>query len=233
MTDSIYTRLHKAQQAVKAVEKDGNNTFHRYRYATAENMIEEARAAMHSAGLSFMLTGASLNPCDYTVETVNGKGQTSTFNVRMTVCSTFSLMCADGHLEVSTEWPVIPEPGRPFDKALAAARTASLSYVLRDILLMPRAEEGTGLDSDDRDPGVSAPVRPLPPRPAPVKPSSARRTREQVEAIEAAFAVLGIPVTEWSKVAKKEANGLDPGTVDGAAAVLEGLDRMITAARGA
>ena len=52
---------------------------------------------------------------------------------------------------MTLDWPIIPEKGRPWDKAHAGALTSSLAYFLRDLLLMPRVEEGTDMDSGDRD----------------------------------------------------------------------------------
>jgi hypothetical protein len=57
-----------------------------------------------------------------------------------------------GHFEDAVQqWPVVPEKGRPVDKAVASADTASLSYFFRNLLLLPRVEAGSDLDDDSRD----------------------------------------------------------------------------------
>jgi len=60
--------------------------------------------------------------------------------------STWVLMHADGAaLEVRHNWPVVVS-GKTLDKAVATARTATLSYLLRDLLQLPRVEPGTEMD---------------------------------------------------------------------------------------
>ena len=46
------------------------------------------------------------------------------------------------------EWQIFVENGRGPDKAVAAALTASLSYFLRDLLLIPRVNTEDELDAD-------------------------------------------------------------------------------------
>lgn len=233
-TESTNTqqRLHAAQKAIRSVAHDGKNTHQGYRYTSSEAIIEEARAALGAAGLSLSIVSAELLPAEYAVETVNRRGEVSRFEARMILRSTFRLSCVDGSgpfdVMTQTDWPVTPEAGRPFDKAVAAARTASLGYMLRDLLLIPRGEDGTAIDGNDRDPEASAPVRPLPPRPPARVTTPEPRTREQVESIEAAFNVLGMAEAEWGPFAKKAAGALDPRSMTGAAAVLDALDKLIT-----
>jgi hypothetical protein len=96
---------------------------------------------------------------------------------------------------IMTEWPVIPEPGRPFDKARAAADTASLGYVLRNLLLLPRVEKGTGLDDDDRQHDEGA--------------SSHWRTNEQVKEAGSLMAQLGIRREDMDETVRGLAFGAD------------------------
>lgn len=132
-------------------------------------------------------------------------------------CTTV-LMHSSGEWIASTlELPVSKADAQGFGSALTYARRYSLAAIC-----------GIAQDDDDGEGARKAPPLAVP---APTKATPAQRTREQVEAIEAAFAVLAIPPSEWAAVAKREAKGLDPRTLDGAAAVLEGLDRMLTAAK--
>ncbi len=135
-------------------------------------------------------------------------------------CTTV-LMHSSGEWIASTlELPVSKADAQGFGSALTYARRYSLAAIC-----------GIAQDDDDGEGARKAP--PVPAKPAVLSSSIGpmQRTREQVEAIEAAFNVLGIPADEWAAVAKREAKGLDPRTLDGAAAVLEGLDRMLTAAK--
>ena len=90
--------------------------------------------------------------------------------------------------------PVLPEKGRPIDKAEAGARTYALSYFLRDLLLIPRVDEGSDVDQrDDRDrSGRATAPRPAavpapkpavaPPAPAAPPPPAADPKRAEADA---------------------------------------------------
>jgi hypothetical protein len=61
-------------------------------------------------------------------------------------------------MEITIAWPVVPDRGRPLDKAVASAATTSLSYLLRDLLLMPRVDEADDIAGRD-DTHVPAPAK--------------------------------------------------------------------------
>lgn len=128
-----------AQARAKAVEKDAQNTFHRYAYASAEAILGEAKLALEGSGIAVV-------PTSDTVERVGP--EPSTLELRRVV----TLVHQDGEsLALSTVWPIVPDKGRPLDKAVASARTTSLAYLLRDLLLMPRVAEGEDMDHGSRD----------------------------------------------------------------------------------
>lgn len=132
--------LVQMQAAVKGVEKDGSNSFHRYKYATAEAIIEEAKPALAASGVVVLPISAE----------IVRSGEAATLHRVFRVC----WPTRDGEdqlADMTLDWPIIPEKGRPWDKAHAGALTSSLAYFLRDLLLMPRVEEGTDMDSGDRD----------------------------------------------------------------------------------
>jgi hypothetical protein len=139
----LFAALSRAQAVAVSVEKDATNKFHKYNYASAEAMIAEAKAALASAGLAVVPSSSMLR------EPKVFEREQGAFAVLL---AEWVVVHADGgSLPIACEWPVIPEKGRPLDKALAAARTASLGYLLRDLLQLPRVEEGTDLDHDSRD----------------------------------------------------------------------------------
>lgn len=147
--DGLATALAAAQASAHAVEKDATNSFHRYKYASAEAIIAEAKAALSGHGAALLPVEMSIVPAE-ALGSVAG-GPAAILRTRWAI-----LHGSDRH-EMSADWPIIPDKGRPFDKAVAAARTASLGYLLRDLLQLPREEEGTGLDDDSRDrPDTSA-----------------------------------------------------------------------------
>lgn len=123
-----------AQQAVKSVEKTSKNEFHKYKYAGTEAVLEEARAALSSAGLGVVPLGWSAN-----------EGRT-------VLHVTYRLLHVSGEsMDFPCETPIIPDKGRPQDKAEATALTYSLGYFLRGLLLIPRVDEEHEVDRrDDR-----------------------------------------------------------------------------------
>ena len=135
---ALAAALNKAQGAAGAVSKGSRNNFHKYKYASAEALIEEGRSALHGAGLALV-------PDSQSIELGTGDGLS-------VLKRTYTLIhSGGGSLTMSQEWPIIPEKGRPMDKAVASAVTASLGYFLRDLLLMPRVDPADDLDSNTRD----------------------------------------------------------------------------------
>lgn len=150
--------LAAAQKQAKSVQHDGHNTAHGYKYASAEAIIEESRDALSAHGLALLRVASVLHRPTEPIEHVatNRRGESQAFHIPVVYQRTDLLLHESGEsLTLETEWPIIPEAGRPFDKATAAADTASLGYLLRDLLLLPRVEKGTGLDDDDRDHGTA------------------------------------------------------------------------------
>lgn len=133
---SIYKRLRLAQQSIAGIVKDGHNSFAKYDYVSAEALIRDSRSALHSAGL--VLVPAALR--------IVGEGEErrldASWEVRDEEGAAVAVGCA---------WPVVIEKGRPLDKAIAVARTASLGYLLRDLLLLPRVAHEDELDWSGHD----------------------------------------------------------------------------------
>lgn len=133
-----------AQQKCGAVKKDARNTHHGYSYASAEAVIAEAKRALADTGLALV-------PSEQSLERLEGGGYE--------LVRKFLLLHVSGEsLVLGCAWPVIEERGRPVDKATAISATASLSYMLRDLLLMPRvkAEEDMAGRADAKPAAKSA-----------------------------------------------------------------------------
>lgn len=141
----------RAISCCHAVEKNSTNSYHKYRYASADAIIETAREALASAGLALLPMEASLN------------GSERSGPDRFELVRTFVLLHESGEMTpLRVCWPVVPDNGRPLDKATAIADTLSLSYLLRDLLMMPRVDPSDDLNGrDDRS------------RPQPVRKSEA------------------------------------------------------------
>lgn len=169
MGADISAALVKAQEISKAVGKDGTNKYHQYKYASAEAMIEEARTALTAAGLALFQAGfrfveSSLPRAD--------KLPVGRVYVR------YRLVHTTGQFyEFESSTSVIPEKGRPDDKAEFGAITANLGYTLRGLLLLPREDAETSPDARNDltyTPPVAAPPPPVVlPTPAPAPPAAA------------------------------------------------------------
>lgn len=138
--------LIEAQRHAQAVAKGSKNTFHGYIYASAEAIIEESRDALIHAGI--------------VVSTLGWESRDSRIFVRYLVAH------ESGEAFVAeSSTPIIPEKGRPLDKAEATALTANLGYYLRGLLLLPRVDPSEEMNTrDDRERAAAAdkarPARP-------------------------------------------------------------------------
>ena len=137
---SLAAALVAAQQQAQAVAKSSENTFHRYKYASAEALIAEAREALANHGLAVM-------PLEWAVVPV-----TDIAGVASKVVVTYLLLHEAGaSVTAKCETSILPEKGRPQDKAEATALTYNLGYYLRGLLLLPREDPALSVDGrDDR-----------------------------------------------------------------------------------
>lgn len=166
MKPNILKALLEVQKKVQGAPKDGFNDYHNYNYTTAEEMITICRPILLEEGLVVYRPAWKYIPA--TEMTPPG-----------IECQMVLAHAASGEVETYTySFPAIPEKGRPVDKAVAAALTSSMGYWLRDLLLLPRGNELSMDNRDDRDfkpeptpkkPATPPPVpkRPLPPPPDP------------------------------------------------------------------
>lgn len=138
----LSTALVAAQSSCAAVEK-GNKSGQGYKYASAENMISEARVALNSSGLALLRVASHVTWNDTLPD-----GKTRIGSV---FCDYLLVHTSGESLALSSETPAIVQAGRPDDKAVATALTYSLGYFLRDLLLLPRVEEGTDVDQRHGD----------------------------------------------------------------------------------
>lgn len=156
---AINEALRLAQQAMPGVHHDARNQFARYDYVSAESMILHCRGALHSAGLTLSAVSSIIAVVDGVHVTPKGGDAMPLMMMHRVWC-----LAHDSGTERTYEqdWPVVVEKGRPLDKAVAGADTASLSYLLRNLLMVPRVEKGTDLNADGRDHEPPAPMQPAP-----------------------------------------------------------------------
>ena len=140
---ALNAALAAARAEVKAIGKDANNEFHRYKYTSAEAIIGEMRPLMASHGLSLTQEGARMR----TLEASPNFGQEVAAVVIVTVG--YTLRHASGEqCDWQDEFPAIPEKGRPLDKAVGSALTQSLKYTYRGVMGLDRIDDA---EIDARD----------------------------------------------------------------------------------
>lgn len=129
-----------AQRNVEVALKTSENTFHKYKYASAEEVLSVGRDALNQNGLAMI----PVNEDFQVISPIDDKCGGAVALVR---CKYLVIHETGASCEFSTDVPVVPERGktsgwsRPADKATFGARTEALGYALRDLLLIPRQDQ--------------------------------------------------------------------------------------------
>jgi hypothetical protein len=149
---SLTAALVAAQASIKAIPHDARNDFHKYRYTSSEAILTECKAVLSANGLALLPDGQTITIAD---------GQ-------LLLVRQFTLLHTSGEeRKLTTAWPIVPDKGRPADKATASAATTSLAYLLRDLLLAPRVDPADDLAGREDRPAppakkkASAPTDPI------------------------------------------------------------------------
>lgn len=144
---NLSAALVAAQRAVDVVIKDAKNPHHNYDYASAEEVVAVASVALAGAELAFTEEGSSFS--FFPVELLKRADRSEKpyadgiGGAHGILTVTYALVHVSGERQAITHsFPVVPEKGRPLDKALAASRTECLAYALRGLLLMERRPKG-------------------------------------------------------------------------------------------
>jgi hypothetical protein len=149
MDAELAAALLLAQGEVEAALKLSFNNFHKYKYASAEDILAVGREALQKAGLVMIPITEDFSPLD-TIDDRMG-GAVALVRARYRV-----LHKNGAFFDFTTDVPVVPEKGkasgwsRPADKAAFGSRTEALGYALRDLLLIPRedAPDVSGRETD-------------------------------------------------------------------------------------
>lgn len=120
-----------AREKCRIASKDKKNEFHKYSYASADEVINTAKEALVGSGLAIIPQLQEM--------TVVGAGNMAFHALNRTIFLSHS----SGEFVPLTVrgWPVVVERGKTLDKAFATALTGSMAYLLRDLLQMPRGDE--------------------------------------------------------------------------------------------
>ena len=125
---TLSTALAAAQASADRIDKDSRNDFARYDYTSAEALMAMWTKIGEAHGLS--LYPAALNIEGGVLRT----------------CWILEHAESEGTREIRMDWPIVEAMGKPMDKAVASARTSSLGYLIRDLLIAPRVHPTDDMD---------------------------------------------------------------------------------------
>lgn len=153
----LFGALAKARAAIHGVVRDGRNNQQGYNYASAEAMMAVAGPALADNGLSVF-------PQKYTPD----------FDAMMLHVEYVLAHASGESLPISSSTPMVVTKFKsgaetPPDKALGAAKTYDLRYMLRGLLNIPQVEKDA--DVDQRPDGEHRPQPKKPSPPVSTKPS--------------------------------------------------------------
>lgn len=151
---SIDAALLIAQSAIQAVAKDSTNTHHRYKYASADDILAASKAALTGAGLVLERMGWRL--------AVHETSQVDHVYVTYRLSHPAS---GGERVYPDVPLPVLPGNGRPLDKAVLGALTSLDAYFRVGLLGIPRGDDAEVSSRDDTRGNPQALVREEP-RPA-------------------------------------------------------------------
>lgn len=140
---ALVAALAKAIQDVGGVAKGGTNEHHGFDYTSADQMVDHCRSALASNGLTVLTSNQTVVAGDGRAIGVELqlKGYKKEVGCSAMLVTEYLLLHSDGgSMPITNEMPIVPDSGRPIDKATLSASTESLSYMLRNLLLIPRGE---------------------------------------------------------------------------------------------
>jgi hypothetical protein len=126
-------KLNKAQSLIQTVAKNGENKFHGYKYATAEDIIREVKAVLGECGLAFLPRLESVEKTAIKI----GKQKNDGWLVEVKM--TYRLMCTDtGYAE---EVSFVGAGEDTSDKGIYKAYTGALKYSLVNLFQIPTGDD--------------------------------------------------------------------------------------------
>lgn len=142
--------LSNARDKCKMATKGSRNEFHKYNYASADEVILTAKEALESSGLAIIPQLQEM--------TVLGSGNAVMYALNRIIFLSHS---SGEFVPIELRgWPVVPERGKPLDKAFATALTGSFAYMLRDLLQMPRGDDADMNHRNDAPPPAKPAAKP-------------------------------------------------------------------------
>ncbi len=133
-------KLLEAQRNLADLPKDSENSFHRYRYTSADTIIRESRRVLNLAGL--------------VVRRVEHKTIDFPIDGWLAVESQFAVEDPESKESILaiSAYPYKADKGMDWDKSLSAALTTSFAYWLRDLLAIDRSDAEVDRRGDENKP---------------------------------------------------------------------------------
>lgn len=170
----LYKALLDAQKDVQEVAKADYNEFANFAYASAEDILREARKVLNSHGLVARRGSWTI-------------AEEERPKMEFVIIMDFILAHPEsgGMITDKFPFPAVIMKGAPLDKAVAKALTSGLAYWLRDLLLIPRVDEEMNTRDDSaytppkRSSGTKARQKKETTAQAPPQPAEPTITQEQ------------------------------------------------------
>ncbi len=128
----LYAKLAEVVQEVEGVAKSGKNTFHKYDYTTAEEMLRALRLPL--AKRNVVLMPSLIDIGEREISTAKGGSSTIT-----TVRIRFTLADGDTGETFACDWA--GQGDDPADKGLGKAYTNAIKTFLREQFLIPQGDD--------------------------------------------------------------------------------------------
>lgn len=194
--DNLEMALLSAQAQIAPATKDGRNDYSKWMYVKAETLIAMSKNVFNENGLAFDRKSDKL----------------VYLNGLPVIESVFNLTHGPTQqvTEYGSSFPVVEKKGTALDRAYSASLTSGLAYKIRDVLQIPREEEGGGVDArDDRqhvphNQQQNNQQQQQPPKPPPEPTiSKARAWPEMVEKYKPLLPLVGMNLIQFGKLTKE------------------------------
>lgn len=135
---TLFGKMAQVMKLVSRVPKNGFNTFHKYKYAMADDVADCIRDAMGESNLALFVEMGE--PNQETIEGDNNK-----MMIRTTIRFIFTFACGDTGATMSKTW--VGQVDDNSDKAISKCATAAEKYFLMKTFIVSAGDEPDA-DSD-------------------------------------------------------------------------------------
>lgn len=155
MAENIYQAILEVRKNVGVVNKNGKNTFHKYNYATANDVIHEVRDEMNAQGIVII-------PKDVTDLSTTKDGNVQHFTQHYTLAHADSNSTVQAAVRCAGE-----DKG---DKSPYKGNTGALKYLLIQTFLLPTEDDPENDSKDKKQKQTKSAPKPKTPQISDTKP---------------------------------------------------------------